>query len=148
MKKLYLIGLCVLMSTLFTVFIFQSEASESNLSDQELLDVIKGAVEDDRWLFVKSPEMARCVLAQYYTGQLLEENTQQVWETVKYPTDWYWKAAAQNIKVISNNGKEAVATAEILDYDLITGEIKHGQAKYFLLNTEKGWRVAEAKYQW
>lgn len=115
---------------------------------QELAGLITEAVEDNRWLTVKSRQEAKEHLSKYYTGQLLEDNANNVWEFVQRPTDWHYIATVNQIQVHLRSATEAVVTAEILEYDIINNELYKGRGKYLLVYTGQGWRIAEAEYQW
>lgn len=114
----------------------------------EILSVVKGAVEDDSWLYARSKDEVKLILSNYYRGSLLDKLTEDVWNFIKEPTDWYSKASVKSCNMEYGDTGRAIVYAVIDVEDVLTGSRQQGSAVFTLEKQNEGWRVIYSSYRW
>ncbi len=114
----------------------------------EINSVIKGAVEDDSWLYLKTEDDIKELLGRYYDGDLLIKLSRDAWNFNSKSTDWYSRAKLVSVAVIEFSSDSATAEAVLEVEDVISGERQRGKAVYTLDRGEVGWRVTNVYYKW
>lgn len=145
----------------FIMFLFASQAlcNESNTnqnvlsaqdekSQEELTGLIRNAIEDNNWLYAKTKKELKENLSLYYTEPLLQEISENAWQFIEQHTDWYSEASLKETKILNLSESRVVIMAYLLDKDITTGEEQAGKCVYTLIQTNAGWRIALAHYQW
>ena len=125
-----------------------AEASSLVLSKTQIEAIIRGAVEDQTWMYSRSRGEVDAVLSKYFTGNLLNDLTLRCWEFIDEPTDSYSIARLEDLQVVYNDEKRAVAEAVISIEDVDTGHNEVGKGLFTLLKTPDGWRISYACYSW
>ncbi len=140
----------VLICSVFIPGLCMSSGSAEKTSSlkNDLAEVINEGISDNNWWHANSLEEVRTILSRYYTGDLLDQLSQDCWEFIRQPTDWYCRDSLTDIKIIRQDKSRAEVIAPLKDYDLLTGECRAGEAKYILIKTEQGWRICSARYNW
>jgi len=118
------------------------------IEESNILAVIKGGVEDNSWWEAKSEANVKSVLSRYYTGNLLDTLTEQAWNFVSKPTDWYWETRVVKIKTTTKSKDTALVDADLEILDLITKQKEKGKAQYNIKKTGGGWRIVNVLYSW
>lgn len=119
-----------------------------NGDSDEITSVIKGAVEDDSWLYLKTEEDIEKLLSRYYDGDLLKKLTRDAWKFNSKSTDWYSRAKLVSVVVKEINSLNTTAEAILEVEDVISGERQRGKAVYILDRGKGGWRVTNVCYRW
>jgi len=120
----------------------------TRIEESSILAVIKGGVEDNSWWGAKNKADVTLVLSKYYMGKLLEELSEQAWNFVSKPTDWYWQTRVVEIKITNKSEDTALVDADLEILDLITNQKQNGTAQYIIKKTSKGWRIINSLYSW
>lgn len=118
-----------------------SRPSSNKYMEAEMIRVVKSAVEDTNWLRVSSREEMEHLLANYYTGDLLQQLSDSGWRFVSRPNDWEYVVSAGRIDVEAISEHEGTAYAEILEKDEISGIVYSSSVRYFLIKNSDGWRI-------
>ncbi|GBF34950.1 hypothetical protein DCCM_4070 [Desulfocucumis palustris] len=114
----------------------------------EINSVIKGAVEDDSWLYLKTEDEVKALLSKYYDGELLVKLTRDAWNFNRKSTDWYSRAKLVSVDVKEINPQSATAEAVLEVEDVISGARQRGKAVYTMNRGKEGWRVNNVCYKW
>ncbi len=144
----FLISVCAGVSVQGTVENGGKEGTGPARPGFELEAVVRGAVEDQSWIYSKTREDLSSALSRYYGGLLLEDLVCRSWEFVRRPTDWYSTASLKEIRVLYDDGKRAVVEAVISIEDVDAGHNETGKGLFAMLRTPGGWRVYYASYSW
>ncbi len=148
-KKVYIIIILILASTAIYPAVIENSRCDADQGDmKEIRAVIKGAVEDDSWLYAGDAGCIEKILGNYYEGQLLKKLSRDAWEFKKKNTDWYSRAVLVSINVKQQDDNQATVTAVIDVEDCTTGGRQRGSAVYHI-NKESGkWRIFNVSYIW
>ena len=125
-----------------------SPISVVSLEKQDLRETVRGSIEDESWLRAKSREEVHTILGKYFEGLLLDDLTQESWEFIAEPTDWYSRAKLLDLVVLSDDGKRSVSEALISIEDLDTGHNGFGKGLFCLVKTDRGWRINYVAFSW
>lgn len=115
-------------------------------NESKIIEVIRGAVEDTRWMNASSRQELDRMLGAYYTGPLLLDSIESAWIFINVPTDWDYVIKAENIRIIEISGDKASACADILERDAVVEVTLMSRAEYHMIKTDNGWKIAAAKY--
>ncbi len=132
--------------TLMAAVMAGAELAQPNTREKEdikieITKVVKGAVEDTSWLHASSRQEMERLLADYYTGILLNELGDSGWNFVSRPNDWEYVTSAGHIEVVEITNDEGTASAEILEKDELSGIVYSSTVRYFLIKTCDGWKI-------
>lgn len=135
----------------FLSFLTQMPGGFSNsidvLAENEVAikNVVKGAIEDTRWMNASSRQEMNRILGAYYTGPLLAELSESAWNFTRLCTDWEYTTRADNCQIISLLESSARISVDILETEATSGTTYVRRAEYSLLKTENGWKAVERK---
>ncbi|MGB9802366.1 hypothetical protein [Desulfofundulus sp.] len=125
------------------------EQLAANTNQQnEICYLIKSSVEDNSWWQARSFSEVKNKLSKYYSEPLLSKVTERTWNFIKRPTDWYCKTTVTSISVRYLTSQKAIASATLLNTDLVTGQLQKGTGYFSLHKTIAGWRIVAADYHW
>jgi hypothetical protein len=149
-RKMAIITILILISTALYPAVIENRGYAANQDDmEEMKAVIKGAVEDDSWLYASDAAHIHNILGKYYKGELLENLTRDAWEFKSKNTDWYSSARLVSIapKQLYNGGATVLAVIDV--EDCTTGGRQTGSAVYDITyNVDEGWRIVNVIYKW
>jgi hypothetical protein len=144
----------ILLPGLILVLFFAGKQGESaqkiitKEDREEIWAVIRNAVEDNTWWEANNRKEVKKILAQYYAEPLLDKISNDAWNFISQPTDWYWQAHVKKI-IIRRQIKDTVLVHADLELtDLISNQIEQGKAEYVMKKTKEGWRIHIVRYQW
>jgi|GEM_PF-1681185 len=109
--------------------------------EAEIVNVVKGAVEDTAWLHVSSRQEMDRVLNRYYTAPLCRELAETAWNFVSKPTDWDYIIKVENCKITSLSGEQAAVLVDIVEKDDLADSCFPGRFEYTLIKMADGWRI-------
>ncbi len=110
-------------------------------SEEEITGVLRGAVEDTRWLAATSRREARELLAAYYGEPLLSELSDAVWNFISVPTDWHYETRVGRFTVLRQSENQAAVQVEILETDVLSGFTYISKAEYNLIKGNRTWKI-------
>ncbi|HHW43703.1 MAG TPA: hypothetical protein GXX25_07835 [Desulfotomaculum sp.] len=116
--------------------------------EREIIAVIRGAVEDDSWWQAGNVGEVRAVLSRYYAEPLLSHLSEQAWQFIAQPTDWYSRTTVTHTGIYWQSNREAIVQASLLSEDVTSGEKIRGEADFSLHKTEAGWHITRAVFRW
>ncbi len=133
----------VLFITLVSTGLTGSEQAHSNSmeTEHEIINVVKGAVEDTSWFHVSSRQEMEHLMKAYYTGSLLTEISDSAWRFVSTPNDWEYVVSTGIIEVEVISAQEGTAYAEILETDVLSGCVYSSVVSYSLIKNSDGWKI-------
>lgn len=114
-------------------------------TETEIIEVLKGAVEDTKWMKASSRPEMESILGNYYTGPLLSQLSEAAWSFINVPTDWEYINQVKDCKVTMVSGSKASACVDIIESDAATGVSFLTKFEYTLIITVNGWRIADSK---
>lgn len=126
----------------------EAQAGTLVLSEAGIETVIRGAVENQSWMYSQSREEVSSSLSRYFIGDLLSDITNRCWDFIDEPTDWYSVARLEDVTILFNDDTRAVAEAIICIEDVDTGHNEVGKGLFTLVKTNVGWRISYASYSW
>ena len=148
-KKVHIIILLILASTAIYPAVIENSRCAADQGDmKEIRAVIKGAVEDDSWLYAGDADYIEKILGNYYEGQLLKKLSRDAWEFNKKNTDWYSRAVLVSINVKQQDNNQATVMAVIDVEDCTTGGRQRGSAVYHISKESGKWRIFNVSYMW
>ena len=149
-KKMAMIILLLLISAALYPAVIENKGFAANQDDmEEIRAVIKGAVEDDSWLYASDVTHIQKILSKYYQGELLKNLVRDAWEFKSKNTDWYSSARLVSItpKQLYDGGAMILAVIDV--EDCITGCRQTGSAVYDITDSgDEGWRIVNVVYRW
>lgn len=123
-----------------------ANTNENEIKGQMEL-VLKGAVEDDSWLYIDDKIELKQVLAQYYGETLLEQMVEKTWQFTCQNTDWYDRTELKSFKINTINQETATIVA-VIQIKTLTKDGDTGNAYYQLKRIDENWKIIGVSYQW
>lgn len=117
----------------------------SRESEEEITSVLRGAVEDTRWLAATSRREVQELLAAYYGEPLLSELSDAVWNFISVPTDWHYETRVGRFTVLRHSGNQAAVQAEIFETDVLSGFTCVSKAEYHLIKVNRNWKIVAVR---
>lgn len=140
-KFISVICLAVLLTFLCSLPAGSQQYSSSGA--KEINRIIKGAVEDISWIRAPDRQKLHKIFNQYFTGQLLEDLTEQTWRFKCLNTDWYTTTQLEKITIKSIDENRSIVLAYIKETNLINGTTSKATGKFILIKTPAGWRIKQ-----
>lgn len=148
-KKLALIMLLILASAAVYPSVVDNKGFAAEQGDlEEIKPVIKGAVEDDSWLYAPDAAYIEESLGKYYGGELLKKLAGEAWEFKKKNTDWYSRTRLVSLRITRHDENGATVLAVIDVEDCNTGGRQRGSAVFDISREGGDWRVVHVVYKW
>ena len=123
-----------------------ANTNENEIKEQMEL-VLKGAVEDDSWLYIDDKIKLKQVLAQYYGETLLEQMVEKAWQFTCQNTDWYDRTELKSFKINTIN-QETATIVSVIQIKTLTKYGDTGNAYYQLKRIDGNWKIIGVSYQW
>ncbi|WP_027357411.1 hypothetical protein [Desulfofundulus thermocisternus] len=114
----------------------------------DIYAVVKGAVEDKTWWQARNIYEVREKLGKYYAEPILSAISKRAWNFISQPTDWYVQTFVSAIYITSISTEKVTLKIDMVNKDLISGQIQEGTGYFSLHKTSSGWRIISADYRW
>lgn len=113
-----------------------------------LESVVRGAVEDQSWMYAGSRGEVRDILGRYYRGLLLEDLVSRAWDFIDQPTDLYTTARLKDMRVVHDDGDRVVVEALIGIEEVDSGHNETGKGLFVLSRAGGCPRVDYTAFKW
>lgn len=110
-------------------------------NEEEITSILRGAVEDTRWLAATSRREIQELLAAYYGEPLLSELSEAVWQFISVPTDWHYETRVGRITILRQSENMAAVRAEIIETDVLSGYTCISTVEYHLIKGDLTWKI-------
>lgn len=108
---------------------------------EEIKEIVRGATENTDWMQTKDKEELHKIMNRYFTGELLEELTEQTWQFINMHTDWYGTANVEKITFNSIDENMVRVLAYIKESDVVSKTSNTITGEFVLVKTDNGWRI-------
>lgn len=111
-------------------------------------EIIRGAVEDQSWMYSQCRQDVQLSLGKYFDGVILNDLTERSWQLIAQPTDWYSLTRLKEVNIIYDDGGRAIVEALISIEDLDSGNNEIGKGLFTMLKRQDGWRINYTSFSW
>lgn len=114
----------------------------------DIENIIRGAVEDQAWMYSQSRQDLQGSLGKYFDGVILEDLTERSWQLIAQPTDWYSVARLKEVNIIYDDGDRVIVEALISIEDMDAGNNEIGKGLFTMQKKQYGWRINYTSFSW